>query len=123
METHEIGGSASLHGGRATEAQSISVPHRPRLVDGDRAPCTTYQQEEHKSRQEPYDDDVDSAPCTDQQEEQKPRPAPQDEARAASSRCTSFKTPSVPSRSAERVLPPRTTGRPRSSERVMRVTS
>ena len=100
MKTHEVGGSASPHGGRATEAQSPSVPHRPSLVDGDRAPCPT-----------------------DQHEEQEPRPEPQDEARAASGRRTSFKTSSVPSRSAGRVLSSKTTGHPRSSERVSRVTS
>ena len=124
METHEVGGSASPHGGRATETQSPSVRHRPRIVDGDRAPCTTDQQAEHVSRQEPHADDVDRAPCTtDPHKEQEPRLEPQDEARAASARRTSFKTSSVPSRSAERVLPSKTTGRPRSSESVSRVTS
>ena len=107
METHEVGGPASPHGGQATEAQRPSAPHRrQRLVDGDRAPWITDQQEEHESRHEPHADDVDRTPCTtDQQEEQEPRPEPQDKARAASSRRSSFKTSSVPSRSAERVLP------------------
>ena len=50
MEAYQVGGSVSPHGGRATEAQSPSVPHRPRLVDGDRALCTTDQQAEHESR-------------------------------------------------------------------------
>ena len=100
METQEVGKSTSLRGGRATEAQGPTLPHRQRPVDVDRVPCTT-----------------------DQQEEQEPRQEPQDEARAAPRRRASFETPSVPSRWAERVLPHERTGRPRSVERVTRVTS
>jgi len=100
METQEVEGSASPHGGRATEAQGPSVPHRPRPVDVDRAPCTTDQQVEHESRQEPHQNDVDRAPCTTKHEEKELRPEPPDGARAASARRTSSKIPSVP-RSAE----------------------
>ena len=64
METHEVGGSPSPHGGRGTEAQSPSAPDHPRLIDGDRALRTTDQHVEHESRQEPHDDDVDRVPCT-----------------------------------------------------------
>ena len=124
METREEEESDSPHGGRDTESQSPSVPHRPRLVDGDRALCTTAHQAERVSRQEPHHDDVDRAPCTTRpHKEPEPRPEPQDEARAASGRRTSFETSSVPSRSTERALPSETSGRPRFSERVSRVTS
>ena len=87
METHEGVGSASPHGGRGTEAQSPSVPHRLRFVDGDRAPCTTDHQTERVSRQEPHDDAVDRTPCTTRpHEEPERRLEPQDEARASSGR-------------------------------------
>ena len=119
-----MGGPASPHGGRATEAQGPSVPHHPRLVDGDRVPCTSDQHVGQESRQESQDDDVDRAPCTtNQQEEQKSRQGPQDEARPAPRRRNSFKTSSEPSRSAERVLPSKTTERPRSVDGVPRVTN
>ena len=63
-------------------------------------------------------------PCsTDQHDEQEPRPEAQDEARAGSGRRTSFKTSSVRSHSADRVLPFKTTGRPRSLKRGSRVAS
>ena len=44
METPEVGGFASPHGGRVTEAQGPSVAHRQRLVNFDRATCTADQQ-------------------------------------------------------------------------------
>ena len=87
MQTQEVRGPACPHGGQATEAQDPTVAHRQGVVDVDRAPCTADQCEEEESRQEP-----------------------QDEARAASRIRASFKTLTVPSRSAERVLPSKTTG-------------
>ena len=89
-----MGGSACLRSGRATDIQGPSVPHRPRPVD------------------------VGRSPCTSDREEQESRHEPQVEAGAAPRRRTSSETPSVPSRSAEQVLPSKTTGRLRSVERV-----
>ena len=137
MQTHEEGGSAFPHGGRGTEAQSSPVPHRPKLVDGDRTPCTTDHQAERVSRQEPHDDDMDRAPGTTHRPED-PGLGPLGESRAATGRRISFKTFSEPSRSPERALPskppgsaesiePASSARGRrasdSSERVARVTS
>ena len=80
-------------------------------------------QAEGVSRQEPHDD-VDGAPCTTRpHEEPEPRLEPQDEVRAASGRRASFKTSSLPSCSTEQALPAKISGRPRSSERMSRVTS
>ena len=50
-----MGGSASPHGARATKAQGLSVAHRPRLADVDRAPHTVDSQE-HDSDQERQDE-------------------------------------------------------------------
>ena len=95
--------------------------HRPRLVDGDRAPCTADHQAERVSRRLPHDDDVDRAPCTTRpREEPEPRLELQDEARAASGRRTSFKTFSGPSRSPVRAPPSKPPG---SAESVAPVAS
>ena len=91
METHEEGGSASPRGGRDTEAKSRPVPHRSRLVDGDRAPCTTDHQADRVSRQEPRDDGMDRASCTTRPPEDRGL-WPLGESRAASGRRISFKT-------------------------------
>ena len=99
METHEEGRSASPRGGRYTEAQS-----RPRLLDGDRAPCSTDHQAERMCRQEPRDDDVDRAPFTTCPPKD-PGLGPLGESRAAPGRRISFKILSGPSRSPEQALP------------------
>lgn len=114
MGIYEVGGSAFPYGGRATEAQ----PPPTARSDGDRAPYSTDQHEEQASWQDPQDGDVVRALCTtDQQEEREHRQEPQDEAQAALRRRTSFKTLSVPSRTAERGLPSQPIGRPCSVER------